>query len=298
MSIVVTGSVFVDIKGYPEGDFIPTGRNAGSIEYVHGGVARNIAEDIANTGLNPIFAAIVDDTGAGDDVIAKLKKSGVNTDYMRKTPDGMGTWLAVFDEKGEVCASISKRPDLMPILDILDEEGDEIFKDADSILLELDVEEEILNKLMYFGEKYNKPIYSAVSNMTIAMERLDYLKKIDLFVCNQSEAGILLGGDYMDKTPEELSGILSDKINELGVNKLIVTMAEQGAVYASADGSCGICPAKDVKVIDTTGAGDAFFAGVSAALSQNKTLGEACETGTMLASLVIQSKDNVCPKLY
>ena len=52
MGIVVIGAVFVDIKGYPGSNFIPTGRNAGRGEQVHGGVGRNVAEDIANCVLH------------------------------------------------------------------------------------------------------------------------------------------------------------------------------------------------------------------------------------------------------
>ncbi len=48
----------------------------------------------------------------------------------------MGTWLAVFDQDGDVVASISKRPDHRPIEQILDEHGDEIFQDADSVVIE------------------------------------------------------------------------------------------------------------------------------------------------------------------
>ena len=48
MGIVVIGAVFVDIKGYPLSTYIPGGRNAGRIEQVHGGVSRNVVEDIAN----------------------------------------------------------------------------------------------------------------------------------------------------------------------------------------------------------------------------------------------------------
>ena len=48
MGIVVIGAVFVDIKGYPLSTYIPGGRNAGRMEQVHGGVSRNVAEDIAN----------------------------------------------------------------------------------------------------------------------------------------------------------------------------------------------------------------------------------------------------------
>ena len=46
--IVVIGAVFVDIKGFPEDIYIPDGRNAGRIEDIHGGVSRNVVEDIAN----------------------------------------------------------------------------------------------------------------------------------------------------------------------------------------------------------------------------------------------------------
>ena len=53
MGIVVLGAVFVDIKGYPLSTYIPGGRNAGRIEQVHGGVSRNVAEDIANVELRP-----------------------------------------------------------------------------------------------------------------------------------------------------------------------------------------------------------------------------------------------------
>ena len=147
MGIVVIGAVFVDIKGYPESNFIPTGRNVGRVEQVHGGVGRNVAEDIANCELRPTFVSLVDETGTGVDVIRKLKSHRVNTDYIRQTRDGMGAWLAVFDNDGDVCASISKRPNLMPIADILDQHGDEIFANADSVIVEIDVDKEIVQRV-------------------------------------------------------------------------------------------------------------------------------------------------------
>ena len=97
MGIVVIGSAFVDIKGFPFDTYIPDGRNAGRVEYVHGGVARNVVEDIANVELRPTYIGLVDDTPLGEDVLKKLKNHKVNCDYVRKVDDGMGTWLAVFD---------------------------------------------------------------------------------------------------------------------------------------------------------------------------------------------------------
>lgn len=65
MSIVVLGAVFVDIKGYPISSYIPGGRNAGRVVQVHGGVSRNIVEDIANVELRPTFVSLVDESSAG-----------------------------------------------------------------------------------------------------------------------------------------------------------------------------------------------------------------------------------------
>ena len=191
MSIVVMGAVFVDIKGYPLSSYIPGGRNAGRVVQVHGGVSRNIVEDIANVELRPTFVSLVDNTSAGADIVKKLQSHKVDTRYIRTTPDGMGMWLAIFDNTGDVTASISKRPDLSPIADILDEQGDEIFSQADSILLEIDMEKDIVKRTFALAEKYRKPVYAVVSNMSIAIERRDFLRSVHCFICNQQEAGIL-----------------------------------------------------------------------------------------------------------
>ncbi len=296
MGIVVLGAVFVDIKGYPHSVYIPGGRNAGRVEYVHGGVSRNIAEDIANLELRPTFVSLVDQTGAGADVVRKLKSHKVNTDYIRATPDGMGTWLAIFDNSGDVTAAISKRPDLHPVLDILNEQGDRIFADADSISLEIDMDKDVVKRTFELAEKYHKPVFAVVSNMSIAVERRDFFRSVHCFVCNQQEAGILFSENYDGKTPEEMREILAEKLRNARIPRIVVTMGERGAVYATLDGETGFCPAMHVDVKDTTGAGDAFFSGVTVGLTYGKTMLEACQIGTRLAASVITTGENVCPR--
>ncbi len=147
--IVVVGAIFVDIKGFPQDIYVPDGRNAGYIEYIHGGVARNVVEDIANLGLNSTFVSIVDNTALGEDVKQRLQNRNVNTDYMKSIENGMGTWLAVFDHNGELAGSISYRPNLMPIYSILEENGDTIIENSDSVVAEIDMDEEIVEKVVY-----------------------------------------------------------------------------------------------------------------------------------------------------
>ena len=90
--------------------------------------------------------------------------------------------------------------------------------------------------------------------------------------------------------------ILAKRLKAANVPAMVVTMGGDGAVYAEADGESGFCPAQKVQVKDTTGAGDAFCAGVSAGLTYGKTLGQAVEIGTRLAASVITSSENVCPR--
>ena len=296
MAIVVVGAVFVDIKGFPDELYIPTGRNAGRVEIVHGGVGRNVAEDIANVELRPTFVSMVDDTASGAEVLRKLGKHKVNTDYMLTCPDGMGMWLAVFDNSGDLAGSISKRPRLDPLITLLDEKGDEIFRDADSIVIEVDMDKEIVKRILRYADKYGKKVFGVVSNMAIASQRRDFLKNIDCFVCNLQEAGILFVDDFSALSPDELAAELQKRIVKANIPALVVTLGSRGAVYVSRNGEQGYYPPESVTVRDTTGAGDAFCAGVAIGLTYGKTLPEAVRIGTHLAASVITISESTCPR--
>jgi len=296
MGILVIGATFVDIKGFPYDNYLPTGRNAGRVEYVHGGVARNVVEDIANVELRPTFLSIVDDTPMGDAVVQKLRNHKVNTDYVLTRPDGMGTWLAVFDNNGDVAGSISKRPNMYPIAELLEEKGDEIFSQVPSVVLEVGLDKEIIKGTLSLAKKHNVKTFALVANMSIAAERRDLLQQFDCVICNQQEAGILFLDDYEDKSPEEMRDILAERIIAANIPSMVVTMGGDGAVYANLQGEKGICPARKVQVKDTTGAGDSFCAGVAIGMTYGKTMAEAVEIGTTLAASVITSSENVCPR--
>ena len=296
MGIVVIGATFVDVKGYPLAQYIPGGRNVGRVVQVHGGVGRNVVEDIANVELRPTFVSVVDDTGLSDDVVRNLIRHKVEIRYIARSEEGLGTWLAVFNNEGDVIASISRRPDLSAVRKVLEERGDEIFSGADSIVVEFDIEEPILKKVLDLAQKHRKEVYTVISNMSIAMKRRDLLQRTAVLVCNEQEAGMLFSEDYTGTDPEDLKEIMVRRARLSGIPRIVVTLGERGAVYADKNGESGVCPALRVDVVDTTGAGDAFFAGVAIGLTYGKTVGEACVIGTRLAASVISSRENVCPR--
>ena len=177
MGIVVIGATFVDVKGYPLAQYIPGGRNVGRVVQVHGGVGRNVVEDIANVELRPTFVSVVDETGLSDDVVRNLICHKVEIRYIARSEEGLGTWLAIFNNEGDVIASISRRPDLSAVRKVLEEQGDEIFSGADSIVVEFDIEEPILKKVLDLAQKHGKEVYTVISNMSIAMKRRDLLQR-------------------------------------------------------------------------------------------------------------------------
>ena len=95
---------------------------------------------------------------------------------------------------------------------------------------------------------------------------------------------------------EKLAVTLRDKVRQAQLRRIIVTLGERGSVYAEQNGSYGFCPPQETAVVDTTGAGDAFFAGAAIGLTYGKSLQESCVIGTRLASSVIATKENVCPR--
>ena len=208
----------------------------------------------------------------------------------------MGTWLAVFDNNGDVAGSISKRPNMLPVVGLLNEKGDEIFSKADSVVLEVDLDKEIVKRVLELAQKHHVKLFALVSNMSIAVERRDFLKHFDCFICNRQEAGMFFVDDFEHHTREELAQLLAEKVQSARIPAMVVTLGGDGAVYATLSGEHGVCPAKKVQVKDTTGAGDAFCAGVAIGMTYGKRMDEAIEIGSTLAASVIASTENVCPR--
>ena len=128
------------------------------------------------------------------------------------------------------------------------------------------------------------------------MNTSDFLRAVHCFICNQQEAGILFSENYDGLSPDEMLPIQRDKIRGAQIHRMVVTMGAQGAVFATLDGEDGYCPAKKVDVKDTTGAGDAVFAGAVIGLTYCNSMMDSCEIGTRLAASVITTGENVCPR--
>ena len=295
---VVFGVTFVDIKGFPFTTYNALGRNLGDVKIVHGGVSRNVVENFANVGMPVSFASILDDSAVGRDVARKLSAAGADLSHITTVEEnGLGMWLVVLDESGNLAGSISKMPDVSLLEDMIAKDGDAIVAQAENIVLEIDLNERIAATVLDLAEKHQKKVYAIVGNMSVILAHPEFLRRTDCFICNEIEAGRLFHSDTVPSfSPEQMLEYLPIAAKAAGIRSMVVTMGPQGSVYYDGDaGESGTCPPYPASVVDTSGAGDAFFSGTVMGLTRALPLSAAIRYGAKLASLTIGSKENACP---
>lgn len=294
---VVIGTTFVDLKGFSNVKYDPQGRNLGEVKIVHGGVGRNVVENFANVGMPVSYVGMLEDSAIGLDVERHLKEIGADLTYMLKAPEnGIGMWLVILDENGNLAGSISKMPDISYLEAYLQEHGEKIIREADTVVLEVDLNENIAEHIIRLSEKHHKKVYSIVGNMSVILARKDLIRQTDCFICNEIEAEKFFDEPIASFTPVEMQAFLPAAARKAGLQSMVVTMGEKGAVYYdSKTGKTGFCPPCPTKVVDTSGAGDAFFSGTVMALIRGIPLQEAVKFGARLASATISREETNCP---
>jgi len=294
----VFGSVFVDIKGFPFGKYLPTGRNVGDVKIVHGGVCRNVAENLANVGSEVSFVTMFEEGGIGEEVRRRLAARGVDLRYALDAPAGMGMWLVVMNESGDVAGSISRQPDFSSLERQVEMMGDQIVRNCENIVLEVDMRASIAEKVYDLAEKYGKDVYVVVGNMSVILQRPDFLSRTRLFILNEIEAGGLFGCELDRRDPESVLEVARCEALSRGIREIVVTLGDAGSVFFDAQsGDGGHIPAEPTVMVDSTGAGDAFFSGTVAARTRGLSLRRSAQLGAHLAALTIRSDESSCPRV-
>jgi ribokinase len=111
------------------------------------------------------------------------------------------------------------------------------------------------------------------------------LQKVDYLTPNESEALTLIGSKSLDEF-ENLES-LADRLLALGVRNVVLTLGEKGAFIKSGSMSRHIPAFQCGKVVETTGAGDAFAGGLAVALAEKKSLEAATIYGCAVAGLSV-----------
>lgn len=294
---VVVGVTFVDVKGFSRNKYEPQGRNLGMVKIVHGGVARNVVENFANVGMPVSFASMLEDSAIGRDVARRLENAGADmSNIVMADNDGIGMWLVILDEKGDLAGSISCMPNIEVLEKLFEEQGERIISQAENVVLEIDLNERIAERVLELAEKYDKNVYAIVGNLSVILPHREYLKRTACFICNEIECGKIFEAEVEDYSPAQMLDFLVPAADKMGIPSIVVTMGAMGSVYYdSVSGEKGLCPAVPTRLVDSCGAGDAFFSGTVMALTKGIPLGEAVKYGSRLASMTIACDESACP---
>lgn len=298
-NVAVIGTVFVDCKGFAKQSYYPLSRNLGTVQFVHGGVGRNVAETLANLDIPTSLVSTYDLTGIGEEVVTRLKKGRVQVDFLKGVPaGGMGMWLVILDEKGELAGSISHMPQLEHLAEVIDQQGEAIVQSSSHLALELDLNETISRKVLALAKKHNKPVYGIPGNLDVILSHPDLIHQLDGFICNHHEAERIWATDLSGKTPDDILTLLKPFVDSSKMRSMVITLGERGCVfYDSKTNSSGHQPVFPVQMVDSTGAGDAFFSGTLSGLAKGFTLSVAVLCGTKVAGWTIESPESTCMQL-
>ena len=257
-----------------------------------------MAENLANIGQGVSLVTMFETGAIGEDVRRRLAARGVDLKYAVTADAGMGMWLAVMNERGDLAGSISRQPDFSAMEELVERRGDEIVCGCDGVVLEIDMRASIAERVLSLAEKYARDVYVIVGNMSVILKHPEYLRRARLFILNEIEAGSLFDCALNRCDPPAVLETVRREASARGIREIVVTLGDQGAVYFDAErGESGCIPAEPTCMVDSTGAGDAFFSGTVAARLRGFPLDEAARMGAHLAALTIRSEESTCPRL-
>ncbi|WP_308421768.1 ribokinase [Paenibacillus radicis (ex Gao et al. 2016)] len=274
--IVVIGSLNMDIvvqmDRFPVHGETLTGREA---HFVPGGKGANQAVAAARLGAHTTMAGAVGGDAFGKELLGSLQRSGVDHSQVRQL-EGESTGIA----------SIMVSPDDNMIVIVpganaqcLPEHAaalEPVIAAADTVLLQLEIPLETVTAAAVLAKKHGKRvILNPAPAQKLPQELLDC---VDVITPNRSELELLTGLGTSDGELEQAM----DAMLALGPDTVVTTLGGDGAVFKQRGGKLHSQSAYTVPVVDTTGAGDAYNAGLAYALS----IGEDIQAAAALASKV------------
>lgn len=293
-SIVVIGGASLDIKGRLRRDFIQGTSNAAAIQISVGGVGRNIAENLARLGTSValISAVCADDFGRA--ILGQTEAAGVDTRYMFTTCEQRSSsYIAIVSRDGALIAGLDDSAAGRAITPDYIQEHAALLQQADMVVIDANVARTTGDVILDLCAAANVPVAFEPVAYGLAERFREKVGRFYLVTPNELEAESLSGVPVHDVASAQVA---AQKLVALGVEIVLITLAAQGVVYASA-AEVGHVPASTIEVIDPTGAGEALAATVIYGLTNGIPLAESVQLGQIAATLTLRSPETVAPEI-
>ena len=288
--IVSIGGSNIDIQGFSKENILLRESNPAKINICAGGVERNIVHNLSNLGLYNIkfITSIGNDIFVGDILLNNIKSLNVDTSYIVKKGSST-TYMAIMNNDKDMYLAVSDMDDLDKNITIeYLETIKDIIKNAKFITVDAVIKREIFEYLIKnFPDK--KLLCDAVS--VKKAENIKGLEKnIYALKLNSNEASFLLDKD-ISTIEEGLEAV--ERFIDIGVSEIYITFAEKGICYASTKTKPAHLNAPKVNILNASGAGDAFMAGIIYSIYNNFDLDYKVKFAAIMSMLALESEETV-----
>ena len=250
---------------------------------IAGGKGANQAVAAARLGGDVAMVGCVGDDLFGKDLIHNLSINGVDVAHVKILEDcstGVAM-IVVKDGNNFIIVDPGANAQLEPQQI---ESLEKLIAESHMVVIQLEIPQETVMKAILTARKYKVKV---LLNPAPARELSDeLLSMVDIFTPNETECEIITGMS-IKRVEDAKAAILY--LNQKGIPTVIVTMGGKGVVY-NHGGEIIHKTVPEVKVVDTTAAGDSFTGAVAVALTQGKTLDEAIDFANIVGTLTVTKK--------
>ncbi|HEX3321861.1 MAG TPA: ribokinase [Terriglobales bacterium] len=256
-----------------------------------GGKGSNQAVGCTRLGAQTVFVAKVGTDSFGESALRLYRDEQIDTRHVLRTsnaPTGVG-FIIVEAGSGHNCITIDPGANEL----LTPDEVAQALKtnhEAAVVITQLETSSAVAEAAMSAGRK-NGAI-TILNPAPVRSLSADLLQKIDILTPNESEAKVLAGiapSESIDATQ------VAAQLVGMGVKQVVMTLGERGALLVNRDETTHF-PGIRVAAVDTTGAGDAFNAGLAVALASGASMGNAIRFAVVTGALAV-TKEGVIPSL-
>ncbi|MBB4120532.1 carbohydrate kinase [Martelella radicis] len=260
-----------------------------------GGVARNVAENLALLGTTTGFVTTIGNDENGRSLLAHLRERGVDVAHVMTLSDQRtAEYAAILEPSGELAYGIADMAIFDRLTPAMIETVWPAIASASLVFADCNLPAETLATLIAKRPQSRfRLAIDAVSTPKV-MRLPQNLEGVDLLFLNLDEASAFLGKSFTHDINGMRGG--AELLHETGAAAVILSCGAIGVVVCSPEGTVHI-PVVRAKPVDMTGAGDAMIAGTLNFYTRNDTLTEAVRKGALIGSLTTETAASVHPDL-
>ena len=287
MKVAVVGNALLDINSKSHQSIYLEDSNSGTTQIHFGGVGKNIAETLARLNEKVTLVTTIGNDYYANKILEVSKSVGIDTSFVYQSEGTTPSYTSIFDHEGELVVGISDLnassilpPNLQSALD-----QSQILVIASNLSTE-DTHSIIINN-------QDKIIVVDPISKNKCMKYMDVLSYVHSLKCNIHEAEVISNLQYtnLEDVPK-----MADNILKQGVKQVFITLGQHGSYYSNGVEK-GFVAALESKVVNVSGAGDAFTSGIVFGIIQNFNLQETVSFATFLSKTSLESEAPVNPEL-